>query len=252
MMQNLRALMQFDKLPSEVTELQSRFLDVFGPDYGGSTLNDIWASEVDDAHYRNTSKRKALDRATWKLLKQWFLDHNHGDHAPQNVLFQRSVKRWNMRFSTCVGRTHKGDSNIVWGDLNGDAWHAGRIQSIFVWPGRVEQIFLVIDQLKVKRNASLWQRYKGFAAGRIFEDKVVETRLLRLDEVACHSAVIPFTFGPSTQPYLHVLPLERVSPDSHWQRDNELANIILDMTTLACRTKALLDIIVVTLPVTTL
>lgn len=213
MMQNLRALMQFD-LPSEVLDLQARFLNVFGPDYGGTALNDLWASDVDAPQYHNTSKRKSLDKETWALLKQWFVDKALGNHAPRDVLFQRSVKKWNMRFSTRVGRTHNGDSNIVWGNPATDSWHAGRIRSIFVWPGEVEQIFLVVDQLKAKGNTSLWQRYRSSAAGRIFEDKVSGTRILRLDEVACHSAVVPFAFGPAKQPCLHVLPLERVSPDT--------------------------------------
>lgn len=212
MMQNLRALMQ-SELPAEVLDLQTRFLNVFGPDYVGVALNDLWSAEGDDVQYPNMHKRKSLDKETWGLLKRWFADNGGENHARQTVLFQRSVKRWNMKYSAHAGRIHVGDSNVVWGDLQTDGWHAGRIKSIFVWPGNTPQVFLVIDELttlaNTKRNKHLWQRYKSFAAGRIFEEKVSHRRVLRLDEVGCHSAVTPFTF--SNRPCLHILPLERVS-----------------------------------------
>lgn len=212
MMQSLRALMQAD-LPSEVAGLQKKFLDLFGPDLGSFAAQDVWSSEAGDPEYRNTTTRKALDGETWELLKDWFAKNAEGNRAKQEVLFQRSVTRWNMRFSARVGRSHEGDSNVIWGELNSDTWHAGRIKSIFVWPGRTPQVFVVVDKLArvSSKTSDPWRRFKSSAAGRLFEDRTVRTHILHLDEITCHSAVTPLVSTQSSIHRLHILPLERVS-----------------------------------------
>lgn len=215
MMQSLRALMQAD-LPSELAELQEKFLSVFGPDLGGSAMQDLWSSEASVPDYQNTNKSQALDRETWELLKGWFAKNTGGNHAKQDVFFQRSVTRWNMRYSVRIGRTHQGDSNVVWGDLSGDTWCAGRIKSIFVWPGNTPQVFAVVDELPrvsliTSANLDPWRRYRSSVAGRLFEDRAVRSRILHLDEIACHSAVTPLVLKQSSKRRLHIMPLERVS-----------------------------------------
>lgn len=215
MLQNLRALIQ-SELPEELSDLQSQFEKVFDTGRGGA-LEDLWFSdEGGPVRYSNTRDQKPLDDETWGLLKAWLNAENRDipTRRPQ-VLWQHSVKRLNMTFSAREGRNNNGDSNVIWGDLQSDAWGAGRIRSIFVLPGAVPDIFLLVDELSALPSAeatkSPWQRYRSLSAGNVFQAQTHSSRILHLDKITCHAAAIPFGSKTIRRGCVHFIPLERVS-----------------------------------------
>lgn len=216
MMQNLKALMQ-SALPEEAEGLQAQFATAFESEYQGSTPNDLWLSEGDGVRYRNTKKKTPLDDAHWALLEPWLHKNRRGNHARQSVLYQRSTHRYAMTLSAKGSQGSGGNSNVAWGSLDSDQWRAGRIQAMFVWPGDKAEIFAIVDEFLPLRPTSEkhdpWRRYRGAVAGRLFEDKVARTTIVHLDEISCHTAVIPFASPKLRCPCVHVLPLEKVCLD---------------------------------------
>ena len=202
------------RLPAEMVDLRSRFTQIY--DKGdGTPLHDLWAA--DEGHpvqYRNTNTRKVLNTEIWELLKAWSLENSQENYTRQKVLWQHSVKIHNMTFAIRDGRNSYGNSNVIWGDLNSDAWKVGRIRSIFVWPGKEQEVFVVVEELCALREQEKkndpWNRYQSAAAGRLFGDKIQVTRVLRLDEIICHAAVAPYSPPSSSHVYLHCMPLQRV------------------------------------------
>ncbi|EKM49450.1 uncharacterized protein PHACADRAFT_33492 [Phanerochaete carnosa HHB-10118-sp] len=141
--QEIRALMGSEMLPEPIMRCMGpEFERVFGKDSRGTLLNDMLAfREEAQFELQNTTDYTRLGRDLEANLRQllWqdgLIITQARTILGEDVLLQQSITRRGVRF--CSKSSSVGDSQVVFGDLSTEAWAAGNIREIIVWPCQLQ------------------------------------------------------------------------------------------------------------------
>ena len=187
---------------------------------GSGTDADIWRV-ISQAR---TTDHKCLTDSTANRVHAWLSDQtprvSSNRHLNPYVLPLNDFKDRGVRY--CVAQMSSGDSHIIFVRKGGQRWKAGRIVKMFRYYqyerdgfSRFTQVFFLVEEYcRLTEEDAKHDPYRKFpvAGGQLLYNTCrQEPRLLTVDDILCHCAIIPRRLPGANVECIHVLPLDKVS-----------------------------------------
>lgn len=185
---------------------------------GDSSDQIVWG-DIDKAR---GADHEVLEDSTASMVRGWLSDR--GSLYVQNVNpYVLPLTKYQDR-GFCYRASHisDGDSHIAFVRSGGKRWRAGCIVKIFRYyryerdghPRFTQVFFLVQEYARLTQEHAEHDPYRKFpiAGGQLFYNILrPRLRLLTVDNITCHCAIIPRLLPCINIECIHVLPLDKVS-----------------------------------------
>lgn len=200
--------MGHEDVQRSLSHIHHAFTTIFDDETRGTFFNDVLALDTELTYvYKNHTSYSTLPTQLQSILR-----HHQVQTTSARVLLQTSVSRFGASFS--IHSLAPGDSMVIIGTT--EKWSAARITDIFVAQSvhrKAPEVFIAVEiYAALSHKQAQHDKFLRYPlAGRLFLDRILETSIVRAEQILCHYAATPMKIDQIGADCLHVLPLLRVS-----------------------------------------